>query len=131
MTSIPGATSWFTSSPESLSSLSLDELSVLRGEKDRVVGNKGIGVVVKCYSGLENSLRVCDLVEVIGILEIPEEEAVEGEDEEMGVVVHAVMAKKRHLHEIVKSQNPPLTSGTHPPPHTCSFSFKVRSPDIN
>jgi hypothetical protein len=131
MTSIPGATSWFTSSAESLSSLSLDESNVLRGEKDRIVGDKGIGVVVKCYSGLENSLRVCDLVEVVGILEMPIGEDVEGDDEENGVVIHAVMAKKRHLHELVKSQNPPLTSGTHPPPHTCSFSFDVRSPDIH
>jgi hypothetical protein len=68
-------------------------------------------------------LKVCDLVDVIGILEMPlveDTEDTEGAEdtedtEEMGVVIHAITVKKRQLHEIVKAQNPPLSSGkTHP-----------------
>ena len=100
MTSIPGSAKWFEAS-ESLESLSLDECSLLKGDKERIVehGQKQVGVVVNCYSGLENTLKVCDLVEVIGILEIPDE-PVEGVDT-TDVVIHAIIAQKKQLNTIV------------------------------
>jgi hypothetical protein len=100
MTSIPGCAKWFEAS-ESLASLSLEDSSLLKGEEERIVeqGQKPVGVIVKCYSGLENSLKVCDLVEVIGILEMPDE-AIEGE-ETTDVVIHAITAQKKQLDSIV------------------------------
>lgn len=100
MTSIPGIAKWFDAS-ESLESLSLDECSLLKGDKQRIVehGQKQVGVVVKCYSGLENTLKVCDLVEVIGILEMPDE-CIEGEDT-ADIVIHAITAQKKQLNTIV------------------------------
>lgn len=78
--------------------------------------------MVKCYSGVENHLKVCDLVDVIGILEMPAHHDVEEEEdvEETEVVIHAVTIKKRQLHEIVKSQSPTLSSGT-PPAYDLQF----------
>jgi hypothetical protein len=107
MTSIPGCARWLEMS--SLESLSLEDNTALRGDKERIVshGQKEIGVVVKCYSGLENSIRVCDLVEVVGILEMSDHE-----DEETNVIIHAVTIRKRQLNEIVTAKYGRLSSGT-------------------
>ena len=112
LTSIPGCAQWLDSS-EPLESLSLDD-SPLRGDRDRVVlhGQKEIGVVVKCYSGLENSMRVCDLVEVVGILEMPDEHPHEDDEDEKQVIIHAVTIQKRQLNEIVAAKYGRLSSGT-------------------
>jgi Mini-chromosome maintenance replisome factor len=112
LTSIPGCARWLDSS-ESLESLSLDD-SPLRGDRDRVVshGQKEIGAVVKCYSGLENSMRVCDLVEVVGILEMPDEHPHEDDEDTREVIIHAVTIQKRQLNEIVTAKYGRLSSGT-------------------
>ena len=101
VTSIPGCARWFNG-PESLDSLSLEETSLLRGDKDRTVahGQKEIGVVVKCYSGLENSLKVCDLVEFIGILEMPDEQ-IEDEEASSEFVIHAITMQKKKFSNII------------------------------
>jgi len=111
MTSIPGNTKWFEAS-ESLELLSLEDFSHLKGDTERIVeyGQKHIGVVVKFYSGLENSLKVCDLVEVIGILEMPDE-PVEGEEDTMDVVIHAITAQKKTLNNNVLEKLGRLSSG--------------------
>lgn len=109
VTSIPGCTRWFEGS-DSISSLSLEE-SKLYGEKERIVTynqQKGMGVVVKCYCGAENKLRVCDLVEIIGILEMPEE-ASENDHNEM--VIHAVTIQPRQLNNVVLGKCGSLSSG--------------------
>ena len=118
MTSIPGCSKWFEA-PESLESLSLEDSSLLKGDEERIVeqGQKQVGVVVKCYSGLENTLKVCDLVEVIGILEMPDE-TVEGEDT-ADVVIHAITAQKKQLNGIVLEKLGRLSSCTNSPPHPC------------
>jgi hypothetical protein len=120
LTSIPGCSRWFES--ESLETLSLEE-SVLKGDKERVVrlGQREVGVVVKCYSGVDTSLKVCDLVEVIGILEMPEQPDPdqphdEEEDEEVSteVVIHAVTIQKKSLRDLVFSKYGELSTGTPP-----------------
>ena len=105
VTSIPGCARWFDVS-ESLELLSLEETSLLRGDKERIVGHgqKEIGVVVKCYSGMENSLKVCDLVEFIGILEMPEEQ-IEDEEETNELVIHAITVRKKRLNDIIMENN--------------------------
>jgi hypothetical protein len=87
----------------------------LKGDKERVVGHgqKEIGIVVKCYSGLENSLKVCDLVEFIGILEMPDEQ-IEEEEENIEIVIHAITARKKQLNDIILEQHGRLSSGTPP-----------------
>lgn len=118
MTSIPGCSKWFEAS-ESLESLSLEDSSLLKGDEERIVeqGQKQVGVVVKCYSGLENILKVCDLVEVIGILEMPDE-TVEGEDT-ADVVIHAITAQKKQLNSIVLEKLGRLSS--------CTNSLHIRA----
>jgi hypothetical protein len=108
VTSIPGCTKWFQS--PSLESLSLENSTVLKGEKERIVdhGQKEIGVLVKCYSGIENSLKVCDLVEIIGILEWPDNQI---EEEEKEVIIHAVTIRKKDLYEIVMDRFTLLSQG--------------------
>jgi len=112
VTSIPGSARWLESS-DSLESLSLDDDSVLKGDKDRIVskGQKEIGVVVKCYSRTENEIKVCDLVEVIGTVEVPDEDS----GNENGLVIHAVTLEKKHLNDIVLSQRETLPAGFPPP----------------
>lgn len=111
-TSIPGSSKWFNA-PEGLELLSLDDSSVLRGDKERTIshGQKEIGLIVNCYLGLENSLKVCDLVEIIGVLEMPDERNHEEGEGERGVVIHAITIQKRQLHEIVLAKHQPLSSG--------------------
>ena len=108
VTSIPGAARWLESS-DSLESLSLEDNNVLKGDKNRIVaqGQKEIGIVVKCYSRAENDLKVCDLVEVIGILEVPDEDS----SNENGLVIHAVTLEKKELNDIVLSQRETLSTG--------------------
>lgn len=108
VTSIPGAARWLESS-DSLESLSLDDNNALKGDKDRIVaqGQKEVGVVVKCYSRTENETKVCDLVEVIGILEVPDEDS----GGENGLVIHAVTLERRNLNDIVLSQRETLSAG--------------------
>jgi len=69
---------------------------------------KGMGVVVKCYCGAENKLRVCDLVEIIGILEMPEEAS---EDDHNEMVIHAVTIQPRQLNNVVLGKCGSLSSG--------------------
>jgi hypothetical protein len=109
ITSIPGCSPWFES--KSIESLSLENAENLKGDKNRVVscGQREIGVVVKCYSGSETQLKVCDPVDVIGILEIPEDVA---EDEDFAVIIHAITVQKKHLSDVVLSNHEPLSSGT-------------------
>lgn len=80
---------------------------MLKGDKDRVeaLGQKEVGIIVKCYCGLENTVKVCDLVEILGILEMPEEN-----DEDMGVVVHAVTMRKKQLNEIILAKQGQLST---------------------
>jgi len=110
VTSMPGASRWLESS-ESLESLSLEDSTMLKGDKDRIVrqGQKEIGLVVKCYSLIENEMRVCDLVEIIGILETPDEDA----GEENSLVIHAVTFEKKQLSDVVLSQRETLSTGFH------------------
>jgi len=106
VTSIPGVARWLETS-DSIESLSLEEMRLL-GDKERIVSygqQKEIGAVVKCYCGAENKLKVCDLVEVIGILEIPESE------EENEIVLHAVTIYPRHLNDVVIRKYGKLESG--------------------
>jgi len=113
VTSVPGAARWLD--PASLETLSLEDMpAVLRGDKDRVVSAEQheIGVVVKCYSGIENTVKVCDLIEVIGILEVPEADE---EDGHVDVVIHAVTLKKKRLDEIVLSTRDKLSQRRFPP----------------
>lgn len=72
-------------------------------------GQKEIGFVVKCYSGMENNLKVCDLVEFIGILEMPEEQ-IEDEEYSTEVVIHAITVQKKQLHEIILEKQGRLSS---------------------
>jgi hypothetical protein len=118
VTSIPGCSRWFES--ESLETLSLEE-SVLKGDKERVVGlgQREVGVVVKCYSGVDTSLKVCDLVEVIGILEMPEQPEHDQQDEEeeevsTEVIIHAVTIQKKSLRDLILTKYGELSSGTLP-----------------
>ena len=107
MTSIPGITRWFEAS-DSIESLSLEE-SKLQGDKERIVTygqQKEIGVVVKCYCGAENKLKVCDLVEVLGILEVPE-----SEEENAEVVIHAVTLYPRQLNDVILARLGGLDTG--------------------
>lgn len=111
-TSVPGAARWLE--PTSLDNLTLEDVpAVLNGDKDRIVlaGQPEIGVVVKCYSGVENSVKVCDLVEIIGILEYPEPDEEEGR---VDVVIHAITLKKKKLDEIVLSTREKLSQRTSP-----------------
>jgi hypothetical protein len=106
VTSIPGVSRWFEGS-DSLESLSLED-SAVRGEKERIVTygqQKEIGTVVKCYCGAENKLKVCDLVDVVGILEMPES------DEETEIVIHAVTIYPRQLHDVTITKYGSLNSG--------------------
>ena len=114
MTSIPGSTRWFNS--PNMESLSLDENLLLKGDKLRVVahGQKEVGVVVKCYLGAENELKVCELVEVVGILEMPEDRSHEDEeDEPSSVVIHAITIAKKNLNDLVPGVGS-LSQGTGP-----------------
>jgi hypothetical protein len=100
--SIPGAAKSLDSA-NFLEMLSLeDSPAILKGDKDRVVscGQQGFGVVVKCYSGVENSIEVYDLVEIVGILEMPEDSQ---DQEHADVVIHAVTLKKKQLDDITLS----------------------------
>jgi hypothetical protein len=113
VTSVPGAARWLD--PTSLEDLSLEDVpTVLKGDKDRVVsaGQQEIGVVVKCYSGVENSVKVCDLVEIIGILEYPEADEKEGH---IDVVIHAITLKKKQLNEIILATREKLSECISPP----------------
>ena len=108
VTGVPGRTSWLEDLPGSLDSLSLDQEgnTLLKGEKERIVTfgqQKEIGVVVKCYCGAERKLRVCDLIEIVGILEVSEET-----DE---VVLHAITLQQKSLHDIVLAKYPALSLG--------------------
>jgi hypothetical protein len=108
VTSVPGAAKWLDPA-DLLETLSLeDSPAVLKGDKDRVVahGQKELGVVVKCYSGIENSIKVCDLVEIIGILEMPEDSQ---DHEHANVVIHAVTLEKKRLHDIALSNREQLS----------------------
>lgn len=127
VTSIPGAARWLDSS-ESLESLSLEDPVMLKGDKDRIVaqGQKEVGVEVKCYSRTENEMKVCDLVEVIGILEIPEEEV----GDENGLVIHAVTFEKKLLSDVVLSPRETVSSGIHST--SCSnFQSTLSKPKIS
>ena len=111
VTSIPGSAKWLDP-PNSLESVSLEDFpAILKGEKDRVIshGQQEIGVVVKCYSGIESQIKVCDIVETIGILEMPEDSQ---EDEHIAVVIHAITLKTKQLHEIVLSNREQLSPCT-------------------
>jgi hypothetical protein len=113
VTSVPGAARWLDST--SLETLSLEDVpTVLKGDKDRVVsaGQPEIGVVVKCYLGVENTVKVCDLVEIIGILECPEADEEEGP---VDVVIHAITLKKKQLDEIVLATREKLSECISPP----------------
>ena len=107
VTSIPGCGRWLDGS-ESLEPLSLEETTVLKGNKDRVVahGQKEIGLVVKCYNGLENNMKVCDIAEIIGILEMPEQD-----EENIEVIVHAVTMRKKRLNDIILARHSQLSTG--------------------
>jgi hypothetical protein len=121
VTSIPGCSRWFEN--ESMEGLSLGE-SPLKGDKERIVGlgQREVGIVVQCYSGVDRSLSVCDLVEVIGILEMPEhvehsenaeheEEEEEEEGERTDVIIHAVTIQKKSLGDMVLSRYGDLSQG--------------------
>jgi Mini-chromosome maintenance replisome factor len=113
VTCVPGAARWLD--PTSLEDLSLEDVpTVLRGDKDRVVsaGQSETGVVVKCYSGVENTVKVCDLVEIIGILEYPEPDEEEGH---IDVIIHAITLKKKQLDEIVLATREKLSLRISPP----------------
>jgi hypothetical protein len=114
VTSIPGCARWFDSS-DSIETLSLEDTAVLKGDKDRIVarGQTEIGVVVRCYAGLENTVKVCDLVEIIGILEMPEDQT-EDEEDSSEVVIHAVTLQKRQLNDIILAKHGRLSSGRLP-----------------
>jgi hypothetical protein len=108
VTSIPGCTRWFEL-PDTIESLSLDENSSLEGDNERIIKygqQKGVGAIVKCYCGVESKIRVCDLVEIIGILEVPEE------TNDREVILHAVTIQPRSLRDLVLSRHKPLSSGT-------------------
>jgi Mini-chromosome maintenance replisome factor len=110
VTSIPGCTRWFDL-PATLDSLSLDD-RLVTGHEERVIKygqEKGFGVVVKCYCGAESKLRVCDLVDVIGILEVPHD----ADDVEM--VVHAITIQPRTLADLVLTKYGQLSERTTPP----------------
>jgi hypothetical protein len=111
VTSIPGCNKWFNSS-ESTESLSRNDAAVLKGDKDRVVaaGQHEIGIVVKCYNGLEKTLSVCSLVEIIGILEMPDEH-LEEEGETTQVIIHAITAKQKQFNEIILGKYGQLSPG--------------------
>jgi hypothetical protein len=116
VTSIPGCSRWFEN--ESMEGLSLGE-SVLKGDKERIVGfgQREVGIVVQCYSGVDRTLSVCDLVEVIGILEMPEHiehTTHEEEDEATDVVIHAVTIQKKSLGDMVLSKYGQLSQGITP-----------------
>ena len=110
VTSIPGWASWL-SSPETLESLSLNEDNLLKGDKSRIPahGQREFGVLLKCYNRAEDSLKVCDLIEVIGILDVPED--MEDAEDSREVAIHAVTIQKRHLNDIVVSKYGRLSQG--------------------
>jgi len=114
VTSIPGFAKWLEQA-NSLESLSLEDFpAILKGDKDRVIsqGQREIGAVVKCCLGIESPIKVCDLVEIIGILEMPEASE---EGEHIDVVIHAVTLKRKQLHDIALSSRERLSPCTpHP-----------------
>ena len=80
-----------------MASLQLGDVETLKGDRDRIAGcgPREIGLVVKCYSGIEDQFKVCDLVDIVGILEIPEDDTSEGAASEPAL--HAITIEKKQL----------------------------------
>jgi hypothetical protein len=72
-------------------------------------GQREVGVVVKCYLRAEESLKVCDLIEVVGVLEISED--TEGDEVSPSVAIHAVTIQKKQLKDLVVQKYGRLSSG--------------------